>query len=944
MLTPLLLLAFGSLHVAGDALRSQAESRLGNTAAVTAAFVAEHLGGFGEVLESYALRPSTNEALSAAAGANATDSLSASLEQLQQTLPGVDIAFASDLDGKLLATSPSADNLVGRSFSHRDWFRGAMASHRSHYISEIYVSAAAGHHRVIAVSVLVREKGPGSRPVGVLGLTYDTGYIREFTRQFAAAQGVGITITDQRGVVAAALEKVPEDLTSHASEPWVARALRGESGVGEIDSPEGRQLSAYAPVPGLGWTVACAVRTADAYAPLVRLRSTVLGIAFVLMLVLGAALSVFSRSFSQRQLAVQTLRESEARTARILEAATDAFLSVDNRGRITAWNRQAEVLFGWQRSDALGKDLVDLVLPERLREVMRTRIAQVLRQGAEPRLNRRAELHAVDRTGREFPVEIAVWSSRESGPPELHAFVHDISERRRAALELAAARDAANEASQLKSSFLANMSHEIRTPMNGIIGISEQVLRGELTASQRESVGLVLSSAESLLRVINDVLDFSKIEAGRLELDPAPFELRSFMRSALRPLALRAGEKHLSLYLEIGAEVPDVLVADFARIGQVLVNLIGNAIKFTERGRVVLQAALVSRAQSKAVVRFSVSDTGIGIPQEKHAAIFEAFNQADASTTRRFGGTGLGLTISARLVAMMGGDLRVASEPGQGSNFFFELPVGLGSRAEAAPARRPPARAPRRLRVLLAEDNPINRRVATFVLEEQGHEVIVAADGRAAVERFQAGGIELILMDVQMPELDGFEATAAIRRHEQATGGHVPIIGVTAHAMVGDRERCLAAGMDGYVPKPIRAEPLLDAIDEAQGRSVPPRVAAPAADGAVLDEAALLALLGGNRGLVRELAGIFDADSPGRLAELQEAAAQGNAARARRAAHGLKGSTGSLYGRVAASAAERIEQLAAGGDLDGLRAELPALEAALAELSRALNGLAGRAA
>jgi PAS domain S-box-containing protein len=703
MLTPLLLLAFGSLHVAGDALRSQAESRLGNTAAVTAAFVAEHLGGFGEVLESYALRPSTNEALSAAAGANATDSLSASLEQLQQTLPGVDIAFASDLDGKLLATSPSADNLVGRSFSHRDWFRGAMASHRSHYISEIYVSAAAGHHRVIAVSVLVREKGPGSRPVGVLGLTYDTGYIREFTRQFAAAQGVGITITDQRGVVAAALEKVPEDLTSHASEPWVARALRGESGVGEIDSPEGRQLSAYAPVPGLGWTVACAVRTADAYAPLVRLRSTVLGIAFVLMLVLGAALSVFSRSFSQRQLAVQTLRESEARTARILEAATDAFLSVDNRGRITAWNRQAEVLFGWQRSDALGKDLVDLVLPERLREVMRTRIAQVLGQSAEPRLNRRAELHAVDRTGREFPVEIAVWSSRESGPPELHAFVHDISERRRAALELAAARDAANEASQLKSSFLANMSHEIRTPMNGIIGISEQVLRGELTASQRESVGLVLSSAESLLRVINDVLDFSKIEAGRLELDPAPFELRSFMRSALRPLALRAGEKHLSLYLEIGAEVPDVLVADFARIGQVLVNLIGNAIKFTERGRVVLQAALVSRAQSKAVVRFSVSDTGIGIPQEKHAAIFEAFNQADASTTRRFGGTGLGLTISAlprrddgrgpsrRERARAGQQLllRAAGGPGQ---------PGGGSAGAAAPGARPPqaSRAARR--------------------------------------------------------------------------------------------------------------------------------------------------------------------------------------------------------------------------------------------------------
>jgi CheY-like chemotaxis protein len=480
--------------------------------------------------------------------------------------------------------------------------------------------------------------------------------------------------------------------------------------------------------------------------------------------------------------------------------------------------------------------------------------------------------------------------------------------------------------------------------MNGIIGISEQVLRGELTAGQREAVGLVLSSAESLLRVINDILDFSKIEAGRLELDPAPFELRSFMRSVLRPLALRAGEKHLSLYLEIAGEVPDALVADFARIGQVLVNLIGNAIKFTERGRVVLQASLVSRAQAKAVVRFSVSDTGLGIPHEKQAAIFEAFTQADVSTTRKFGGTGLGLTISARFVAMMGGSLRVASEPGQGSTFSFELPVGLGGRAEAAPAGGPPSRQSRRLRVLLAEDNPINRRVAAFILEQEGHEVIAAADGRAAVERFRAGGIELILMDVQMPQLDGLEATAAIRRHEQTTGGHVPIIGVTAHAMVGDRERCLAAGMDGYVPKPLRSEKLLDAIDEAQGKSVPQRVAAQAVDGVVLDEGALLALLGGNHGVVRELAGIFDADSPGRLAELQEAVAQGDAARARRAAHGLKGSTGNLCGRVAAGAADRIERLAAAGDLDGVRAELPALEAALAELSRALHGLADRAA
>ena len=669
------------------------------------------------------------------------------------------------------------------------------------------------------------------------------------------------------------------------------------------------------------------------------------------------------------------------------------------------------------------------------------------------------------------------------------SFNRSVEERRRSE-ELLRQRLEADDANRAKSEFLANMSHEIRTPMNGVLGMLELTLDTELSHAQRDYVTTARSSAESLVDIINDILDFSKIEAGHLALDSSHFRLGESIADTISTLGHRADQKGLEFGLEIASDIPDALIGDVGRLRQVIVNLVGNAIKFTEQGEVSIRIEVERSEENFAMLHFFVTDTGIGIEAGNQERVFEAFVQADASTTRQYGGTGLGLAIASRIVTLMGGRIGLMSEPGKGSVFDFTARFGIqsadtvpqsvapsrlsnvhvlvvddnatnrrildgilrswGMRATLAasgsealkilsaadrstdefaliltdarmpvmdgfqlverirqlPALKPatvimlssvhnaedivrsrelglssyltkpvrrsallsaitealagspafpeeavtplaePART-KSLRVLVAEDNAVNRKLASSILQHAGHNAILVVNGREAVDAVERERFDVVLMDVQMPIMGGFEATRLIREMEAGSGRRMPIIAVTAHAMKGDREACFEAGMDGFVPKPIHSAKLLEMLDRLGSGSMPetkaPAITADTGHSDALDEVALMKLVGGNRELAGELAELFLEDLEPRVTEITAAVTERDADRLRAGAHALCGSAGSLRAGIVSAAAGALEAMGRSGELGGVQRGLADLNSALANLRPRLVLLAGRA-
>ncbi len=663
----------------------------------------------------------------------------------------------------------------------------------------------------------------------------------------------------------------------------------------------------------------------------------------------------------ERSRAEQALRESEERFRGTFENAAVGILHTDASGRFLRVNEKFCAIVGYDRADLLQKTFQDITHQDDLAASLESFTALLRGESPDFALEKRY----IRQDGSLVWVELFVSLQRDTGgrPAYAIAVLQDISERKRLEAELRQAKEAAEAANRAKDEFLANVSHEIRTPMNAILGMTDLALDTPLTGDQRQCLQTVKSAADSLLGIINDLLDFAKIEAGKLELDPAPFSLRAAVGDTLRALAVRAHVKGLELVGRVQPDVPDALVGDASRLRQVLLNLVGNALKFTDQGEVVVEVAPASRERQRPEVlpvteapgspeiHFAVTDTGIGIPRDKQERIFRAFEQEDTSTTRKYGGTGLGLTIAARLVALMGGTITVDSAPGRGSTFAFTARflrgeeargMGEGGREATPPSTSssllPPSSS---LSVLVAEDDEFSARLLDQLLGRRGHRVRLATDGREALALALArgGAYDLLLLDVHLPGLDGFDIIAALRERERAAGGHLPVIALTARSRSEDRARCLAAGMDDFLTKPVAAGELFAAIARlvpASGDSRPDPAAA--RHGVLLDPAAVLTACGGDAEGLRRLCQDFLTYAPVRLAEVSEAVRQRDAPRLRQAAHKF---CALLYAfsSVAGDVASDLEDHADRGALQEAQPLAERLEAMTHDLIRLANCL-----
>jgi PAS domain S-box-containing protein len=631
------------------------------------------------------------------------------------------------------------------------------------------------------------------------------------------------------------------------------------------------------------------------------------------------------------RLAAETSDAENLNALSLVISKTKNAISIMARdGTIIGVNDAFVRLTGFEPSEALGKRQDELLFgpstdPEAVREYRES-----LNVGRE--LTRDVMQYRKD--GRTFWVEIDLIPvpGADGSVARWIAICNDVTKRRQTEDALRAAKDTAESHSRMKSEFLANLSHEIRTPMNAIIGMTELALSTDLSAEQRSYLQTVRSSGESLLTLLNDILDLSKIEAGKMELENIDFDLTEVISETLRGLEVEAQEKKLPITLEMRGDLPRMVRGDPTKLRQILVNLVGNSIKFTEQGRITVEVEEQWRNEEEVGLHVSVKDTGIGIPAEQLDKVFQAFTQGDASTTRKFGGSGLGLTITSELVRMMNGRIWVHSTPGQGSNFHFTIGLKLSKASATAASVPEPVRLPavtketapreeklpagkaeRSLNVLVADDHDANRNLVVTVLRKRGHRCVEAVNGNEVLDAVRREHFDVVLMDVQMPQMDGFQATAEIRKREETTGGHLPIIALTAHAMTGDREKCLVAGMDAYLAKPLRPKKLVNMVEsvfdldqQAAKRASPvENDARPDSD---FDFTAALDSLDNDEDLLISQMNFFLTDGPVLAGQIDQAIDEQDPHQVQISAHRLKGMLSRYDYHRAAALAHELER------------------------------------
>lgn len=769
---PLVLLTYFSLRLATQAVETEVEARLASTASLSSTVVEQELQSLVELAESYALRPSLVSAAGDPHAARSLEGIRSHLRELRSARAGLSAAFLVSVEGRVIEIDPRTPSIIGDDFSFRDWYRGLTRTRRS-YVSEAIVGAAAGNPRVVVAATYVR--GHDGEPLAILGIGYSLEYLQKFSDRLATAQGVKLNVTDQRGTLVASSGGLPKNLVSRRDDPRVRLALDGESGIMELQTQDGHRLSAYAPVPELGWAVTTSVPSNAAFAAVADLRKAVLSVVALLGIGLLVGLLLLARVLRQRARAEREAVELAAINSAVLDSTLDAIMMTDLEGNVVVRNAALMELTN-ELGEAGGDTPAERLALAAARTTDPTGFQKALAGLAEDREKRLMYEFELAEPRRSFALFSAPVKGRDGEPMGRIMSLHEVTRER--------------EADRMKTELLATVSHELRTPLTGVLGFAELARRPDLDAETRSRyLTTIHGEAKRLTALVNDFLDLQRMEAGAFTLALEPLELGELLRAETGLFESRSAAHTLELRLP---DDPLLVAGDRERLAQVLENLISNALKFSPAGGTVQIAA----ENLPGFVRVSVTDAGLGIPADQQGQLFTKFFRVDTSDTRRIGGTGLGLALCREIVEAHAGEIGFESVEGAGSTFWFTLPAGL--RREATGSAR----------ILVIEDDPTAASFLVETLSADGFEIETAATGDDGLRRALEDPPAAICLDMFLPNgIQGWEVLERLKADSRTA--NVPVVVCTGR---NNKDRASALGASDFLAKPLSPDQLREAV------------------------------------------------------------------------------------------------------------------------------------